>query len=58
MCATVPFDKLPTENKLVTRASVREAWSKAKAHMMAEEKVLAEKPNFQNQFGPFSPNPV
>ena len=63
MCAAVSFDKLPAESKLVTRAAMREAWGgsicfcatkhfnlKSKALMAAEEKVLAERPNFQSQF--------
>ena len=43
MSATVSFDNLLGSEKLLTRASIREAWPKAKATMMAEEKVSAER---------------
>ena len=43
MSATVSFDKLRGSEKLLTRAAIREAWPNAKATMMAEGKVLAER---------------
>ena len=41
----VTYDKIPAGRKLSTRADIREAWSKSKAHMLGEEKVIAEPPN-------------
>ena len=48
-CATsvqLVIEKVPNDLKLQTRASLREAWNKAKAQMLGEGEILAERNDF------------